>query len=242
VILVDRVAIRAITDPQTLHEVETLQQRVWGMGDREIVPAHQLLAATASGGIVLGAFASSGELIGFCYGFVGLREGRPFLYSHMAGVVEGWRGQEIGFRLKQAQREAALARGLDWMVWTFDPLQSLNAYFNLRKLGALARRYYVHYYGEMPDDLNRGIDSDRLEVDWHLRSPRVAMSLSERQPSREAEREGAELRGAGNEAPLALALAGAHPLPHPVDPVLDLDAAVVRIGIPIDFAASHSRR
>lgn len=215
----DDILIRPISDIETLRAVEGLQQRVWGMDDRNLVPAHQLLASVASGGLVLGAFAAGGELIGFCYGFIGLREGRPLLYSQMAGVVEEWRGQEIGFRLKQAQREGALARGLDWMVWTFDPLQSGNAYFNLHKLGAQARRYFVNYYGEMADALNRGVDSDRLEVDWHLRLPRVVHRM---QP---------------NDAPAALAVAGGHPLPHPAEPMLDLDAVAVRIGIPSDYPA-----
>jgi predicted GNAT superfamily acetyltransferase len=216
---VDDILIRPISDIETLRAVEGLQQRVWGMDDRNVVPTHQLLASVASGGLVLGAFAAGGELIGFCYGFIGLREGRPLLYSQMAGVVEEWRGQEIGFRLKQAQREGALARGLDWMVWTFDPLQSANAHFNLHKLGAQARRYFVNYYGEMADELNSGVDSDRLEVDWHLRLPRVVRRID---PS---------------DAPAALAVAGDHPLPHPAEPMLDLDAVAVRIGIPSDYPA-----
>ncbi len=172
------VIIRPITDVRTLREVENLQQRIWGMTDREVVPTHQLLAIASAGGVMLGAFTPGGELIGFCYGFAGQREGRSLLYSHMAGVVEGYRGQEVGFRLKAAQREAALARGLDWMVWTFDPLQSANASFNLRRLGARAGRYYVNYYGEMADDLNRGVESDRLEVDW-LQEPRLDLDAPE---------------------------------------------------------------
>jgi predicted GNAT superfamily acetyltransferase len=229
---VDDILIRPISDIETLCVVEGLQQRVWGMDDRNLVPAHQLLASVASGGLVLGAFAAGGELIGFCYGFIGLREGRPLLHSQMTGVVAGWRGQEVGFRLKQAQREAALARGLDWMVWTFDPLQSANAYFNLRKLGAQARRYFVNYYGEMTDALNSGVDSDRLEVDWHLRSPHVVRRM-EAEPSSVAESEST----ATADAPAALAVAGGHSLPHPGEPVLDLDTALVRIGIPSDYPA-----
>jgi len=80
----------------------------------------------------------------------------------------------VGFLLKRAQREAAIERGVERMVWTYDPMASLNAYFNLHKLGSVAMRYYVNYYGEMGDELNRGLPSDRLEVDWWLRDPRVA--------------------------------------------------------------------
>lgn len=172
---------------------------------------------------MLGAFDARGRLIGFCYGFVGLREGGPFLYSHMAAVVEAWRGRDVGFRLKQAQREAALARGLDRIVWTFDPLQAGNAAFNLHKLGAVARRYYVDYYGEMTDRLNQGLGSDRLEVDWHL-SP-----LSPPPQPEEASTETAA-------APWGLEPSRLEPLPAPADPVTNLEASAVRLAIPRDIA------
>lgn len=173
----DEVTICPITALPELRRIETLQRDAWGMPDRDVVPSHQLLAATGAGGVVLGAFDPSGDLVGFCYGFIGLRKGRPLFYSHMAAVVEAHRGKGIGFRLKRAQREEAMARGLDWMVWTYDPLQAANARLNMHKLGARASRYYVNYYGEMDDELNRGIPSDRLEVDWWLRDPRVVQLM-----------------------------------------------------------------
>ena len=165
--------IRPVTDVAELRAVEDLQLAVWGMPERDVVPFHHLLAASGAGGSVLGAFTPDGALIGFCYGFAGMRGGRTLFYSHMAAVLAEYRDHDVGFRLKQAQREAALAQGLEWMVWTYDPLQSSNAYFNLHKLGAEARRYHVNYYGAMSDELNRGTESDRLEVDWWLRDRRV---------------------------------------------------------------------
>lgn len=167
------IIIRPVTDVAELRAVEDLQLAVWGMPERDIVPLHHLLAASGAGGRVLGAFLPDGALIGFCYGFAGVRGGRLLFYSHMAGVLAEFRDRDVGFRLKQEQREAALADGLEWMVWTYDPLQSGNAYFNLHKLGAEARRYHENYYGAMRDELNRGTESDRLEVDWWLREPRV---------------------------------------------------------------------
>jgi len=181
--MMDEVTIRAIMALPELRQIERLQRDVWGMPDRDVVPSHQLLAASGAGGVVLGAFDPSGDLIGFCYGFIGLRDGRPLFYSHMAAVVEAHRGKDIGFRLKRAQREEAVARGLDWMVWTYDPLQAANAHLNMHKLGARASRYYVNYYGEMEDELNRGIPSDRLEVDWRLRDPRVAALMRGERPA-----------------------------------------------------------
>ncbi len=169
----DDLNIRSLTTIAELRAVEALQRAIWGMTDRDVVPAHQLLAASASGGIVLGAVEPSGDLVGFCYGFVGQRAGQFLFYSHMAGVIPRARERGVAFRLKRAQRAAALDRGLDHMIWTYDPLQGANAYLNLHKLGARGSRYYVDYYGEMDDELNRGRPSDRLEVDWWLNDPRV---------------------------------------------------------------------
>jgi predicted GNAT superfamily acetyltransferase len=171
--IAETITIHTVTDVAELRAVEDLQMEVWGMPERDVVPLHHLLAASGAGGRVLGAFTPEGKLVGFCYGFAGVRGGRTLFYSHMAGVLPEFRDQEIGFRLKQAQRETALAGGFEWMVWTYDPLQAGNAYFNLHKLGAESRRYTVNYYGEMRDELNRGTDSDRLEVDWWLHDPRV---------------------------------------------------------------------
>lgn len=233
------IEIRLITDLATLRAVEELQLRVWGMPERDVVPAHHLLAAAAAGGVVLGAFIRDEGLVGFCYGFVGLRDGRPLLYSHMAGVVAEQRGGGVGFLLKRAQREAALARGLDRIVWTFDPLVAPNAHFNLRKLGAEARRYYVNYYGEMPDELNAGSESDRLEVDWPLRSARVERAMGADSADAGADRE-ADPRLAGAEAaPLALSASGDPPQPE--EPARLPGAPVVRIAVPHDFLALRRR-
>lgn len=240
------VTVRAITDVRELRAVEDLQREVWGMPDRDVVPYHQLLAATTTGGAVLGAFTSDERLVGFCYGFVGLRAGRLLFYSHMAGVLPDYRNHDVGYTLKRAQRDAALSRGLDEMVWTYDPLMSPNAHFNLHKLGATARRYYVDYYGEMPDALNRGLPSDRLEVDWQLRDPRVvALMAGSGEGMVEASSlppTGAKRHDGGHEPlspeplPAALAAYSRAGAVAPGDPALDLRAVAVRVEIPTGFA------
>lgn len=222
-IAVDDIEIRPISELSGMHAVEALQRTVWGMPERDVVPYHQLLAAVNAGGIVLGAFAAE-RLIGFCYGFVGLRTGRLLFYSHMTGVQEEYRGSEIGFRLKRAQRQVALNRGIDHMVWTFDPLMSVNAYFNMHKLGTVARRYYVNYYGEMPDALNRGIESDRLEVDWWLRGPRIeSLMRGEHRP-----------QVWHDMTPIIVPVPRSGG-PAPGDPVFDLTMPVLRLEIPTTF-------
>ncbi len=214
------VTIRSITDAAGLRAVEEVQHEVWGMPDLEVVPAHQLMAAVGAGGVILGAFDAE-RLVGFCYGFIGLRDGRLLFYSHMAGVRPGHQNRDIGFLLKRAQRQAAMDRGLDHMVWTFDPLQSLNASFNLHKLGATAARYYVDYYGHMPDAINRGLASDRLEVDWWLRDPRVDGATA-------SPRSWPETR-----AVLTGTMRG--DLVVPGRPVLDLGDPVLRLEVPAAF-------
>lgn len=226
------ITIRPITDVAGFRAVVDLQRDVWRGPDLEVVGVHQLRAAVSAGGIVLGAFDARGTLVGFCYGFVGLRDGKVLFYSHMASVHPDYQDRDIGFLLKRAQRQAALDRGLDRMVWTYDPLQSLNASFNLRKLGATAARYFVDYYGEMTDAINRGLPSDRLEVDWGLRAPRVEARLSWT---------AAPAPSAWPDAPAALVGKLRDDTVSPEPPALNLDDPIVRIEIPTAFAQLKAR-
>ncbi len=176
------ISIQPIYDVETLARCEQLQQTIWGMEPLDVVPANQLLVAAKNGGLVLGAFTPDGTLVGFSYGFVGLRRGRPMFWSHMTGVLPGLQHLALGYRLKFEQRRFVVAAGLTLMAWTYEPLESRNAYFNLRKLGARATRYHPDYYGPLTDTLNRGLPSDRLEVQWHLTSPEVNARAGGRPP------------------------------------------------------------
>jgi len=222
----NEVTIRLLVDLSSLEHVEELQRTIWGSPPESIVPSHQLLAVARAGGAVHGAFTPTGVLVGFCYGFVGLRKGGILFYSHMAGVRRESRGGNIGFRLKCAQREFAIAQGIHRIVWTFDPLVGANGYFNLHKLGALARRYAVNYYGTMSDELNRGLESDRLEVDWWLRSPRVEAAIRGDRPVHAWEQAIPVLSASPQRA---------HSLPE--EPRLGREAPILRIEIPLAFAA-----
>jgi predicted GNAT superfamily acetyltransferase len=158
---------------------EELQRTVWQMPDwRDAVPANLMITINKNGGLVLGAFAAEGKLIGLALSFIGAEDhaGQSKLkhHSHMVAVLPEYRAQRVGVRLKFRQREDVLARGIDLMTWTYDPLQSRNANLNLVHLGAIARRYVVNAYGEMSDGLNVGLASDRFEVEWWLNAPHVA--------------------------------------------------------------------
>jgi predicted GNAT superfamily acetyltransferase len=218
------ITVRAMADAEILRRCTELQMRIWGMGRAEVVPDHQLIAAVSAGGAVLGAFAPDGALVGFSYAFPGWRRGRPLWYSHMTGVLREYRDAGIGLSLKRTQRECALAAGIDHIVWTFDPLQAGNARFNLGRLGAVAFRYYVDYYGPMTDAINQGLPSDRLEVDWYLRSGRVAARL-EAAPRRPIDEDAAWAVAAGD--------AGTSAFPGP--PHLDLGQSRILVEIPPDL-------
>jgi predicted GNAT superfamily acetyltransferase len=146
-----------------------VERDVWKSADIDVVPIPLFVIASHTGGQVLGAFAGS-ELVGFVMAIAGWRDGRPFLHSHMAAVADGYRNQGIGRRLKWAQREDALARGIQLIEWTFDPLVAKNAYFNFRKLGVMARRYLPNAYGITTSPLHGSLPTDRLVAEWHLDS------------------------------------------------------------------------
>lgn len=179
--------IETLTTIEQFHECETLQGRVWGLTDTDVVPLHLLITIQQNGGLLLGAFDGQGRMIGFLLGFLGARGGdvtRPKHCSHMMGVLDEWRGRGVGYRLKLAQREHALSQGLDLVTWTYDPLESLNAALNIGKLGAVCDTYVRDLYGPMTDELNAGLATDRFQVDWWIRSERVAGRVEGGRPRR----------------------------------------------------------
>lgn len=156
--------IRSITE---MRAVEELQREVWGVPDLDIVPVGQLIAAVTAGGILLGAF--DGEtLVGFVYGFVGYEYEQISHHSHMLAIKSGYRNYDLGRRLKFVQRERVLEQGIKLMTWTFDPLQSLNAYFNFNKLGGCSDRYFINFYGEEAASFLHQTGTDRFLVKWDL--------------------------------------------------------------------------
>ncbi|WP_435006753.1 hypothetical protein P12x_004244 [Tundrisphaera lichenicola] len=153
-----------IADYQACQEA---QRKAWGITDDSyVVPLATLVGANMHGGLVLGAFTDRGDAVGLSFAFLGKVEGRPCLYSQLTGVVPGQQGHGLGGRLKQYQREFARSEGIPSLAWSFDPLQSGNARFNLGRLGAKSSRYIEDMYGRRTDALNAGATTDRLIVEW----------------------------------------------------------------------------
>jgi predicted GNAT superfamily acetyltransferase len=180
------IVIRDINGGAEMRAVEELQKEVWGLPDLDVVPLSHLVAAKAAGGILLGAFDRN-VLIGFVYGFVSYEQGRIAHHSHMLAVKPAFRNFDLGQKLKLAQRERALTQGIDVMTWTFDPLQSLNAYFNLNKLGGVSDRYFIDFYGADAASFLHRNGTDRLWVTWLLSSSRVSGRLAGTAPSLQIE-------------------------------------------------------
>jgi predicted GNAT superfamily acetyltransferase len=179
--VMDDISIRALKDTAEFLWCEELQRQVWGMEDLSVVPLHLLLTAQKNGGLVLGAFDEQETMVGFVFGFLGMTDqGRVKHCSHMAGVLPGYQGQQIGYRLKLAQREHVLAQGLDLATWTYDPLEGTNASLNIGKLGVICRTYLPDVYGETGIQLHLGLPTDRFEVEWWVRSRRVEERLESR--------------------------------------------------------------
>jgi len=153
-----------------------LQKEVWNFTDAELVPLRMFVVADKVGGQVMGAFEGA-TLVGFALSIPGTRSGHIYLHSHMLAVRKDHRNSGLGRRLKLMQREDALARGIELIEWTFDPLEIKNAYLNIEKLGAIVRRYNINQYGITSSPLQGGLPSDRLIGEWWLKSKRVETLL-----------------------------------------------------------------
>lgn len=159
-------------------DVLRLQQVIWGFDDIELLPVRFLVVVIKVGGHVFGAYDGK-EMVGFCFAIPGVKAGgRPYLHSHMLGVLPAYHNLGIGRRLKLRQREEALGRGIQLIEWTFDPMELKNAFFNIERLGAIVRRYSENQYGVTASPLHGGLPTDRCIAEWWLDSPHVKSVLA----------------------------------------------------------------
>jgi predicted GNAT superfamily acetyltransferase len=176
-VTVETLALRNCTALEEFRACVALQQEVWGFSDSELVPLRIFSLAPKIGGQVVGAW--DGDcLVGFAMAIPGSRNGHPYLHSHMVAVKESYRNAGLGRKIKLFQREDAIAQGYELMEWTFDPLEIKNAYFNIERLGAIARRYNVNQYGITNSPLQGFLPTDRLVAEWWMTSRRVQTLLS----------------------------------------------------------------
>jgi predicted GNAT superfamily acetyltransferase len=177
------VSIRPALTIEDCRVIERLQAEIWGFKELQIVPDHLLLTLAKEGNVVLLAEDESRRPVGFAFGFLSYAENRRLkLASHQVGVLPAYQNQGIGYALKLAQRQAVLALGLDLITWTFDPLQVRNAYLNLNKLGVVCSTYLPDLYGNMADQLNQGLPTDRFRADWWVATGHVGQRLAGKAP------------------------------------------------------------
>ncbi|GAK01184.1 LOW QUALITY PROTEIN: hypothetical protein JCM19055_4334 [Geomicrobium sp. JCM 19055] len=158
------ITIRELTTMEELEEMMDVEEAVWQM---EPLQVHQTFTVLKNGGIILGAYDDE-KMIGFLYSFPGFVEGDVYLCSHMLGFLPDYRKRGIGVLMKQRQAELAKDRGYQKLRGTFDPLETPNAYLNIQKLRAIGAYYKVNHYGEMADEFNTGLPTDRMIIEWDL--------------------------------------------------------------------------
>lgn len=209
------VTLRSFASAADFEACVELQKVIWGRDFSDVVPLSILKINQKVGGVSAGAFTPDGRILGFVWGMTGVRDGKPFHWSHMLGVAPEARDLKLGERLKWFQRELLLPLGVEDVEWTYDPLEARNAHLNLNKLGAEVKEYVEDMYaGEMGSDLARGIGTDRFIVRWRIAGPR-----SEKEPA-----------AAFAAAPILSVQAGDEAFPLPLN-------QHVRVEIPTDIQA-----
>lgn len=176
--------IELVSAADEMSEVIDVFGEVWGTTN-PVVTVELLVAVAHAGGYVSIArdgspagldVAGSGRAVGASFGFLARHDAgdgrmRPALHSHVTGVVPAVRGTGLGRAMKLHQRQWAAGNGIEWIVWTFDPLVRRNAWFNVAVLGVDICEYLPSFYGAMSDAINSGDDSDRLVVAWEVGRP-----------------------------------------------------------------------
>ena len=162
------VAIVDLTTEEQFREAVRLQRTIWGFSDIDLLPVRFFVVASKIGGQVFGAYDHA-RMVAYCLAIPGLKpDGSAYLHSHMLGVLPEYQNSGLGRRLKEHQRENALARGIRLIEWTFDPLEVKNAYFNIARLGAIVRRYTRNQYGITSSPLAHGLPTDRCVAEWWI--------------------------------------------------------------------------
>ena len=160
----ESIHIRPLRSNEDCQRAAEFQREIWGKDYEDIVPGTLLHIVDYVGGLAAGAFDESGDLVGFVFGMNGIRDGELVHWSHMLGVRESARNSGLGRMLKEYQRTTLANIGVRRIFWSFDPLMSKNAYFNLNRLGAEVVEYVPDMYGKTGSPLHFGLATDRLIV------------------------------------------------------------------------------
>jgi len=222
-----RIEIRPFESIDEFQQCVEFQAHTWGGHFTERVPIAILKVSQRLGGISSGAYDTKGQLVGFIFGMTGVQNGEVVHWSDMLAVKPDLRNSGLGVRLKDYQRKALLTKGIRKMHWTFDPLESKNAYLNLNKLGATSKEYIRDIYGQTDSPLHSGIGTDRLVTTWILDSPRTIERIQGEGHNSEAAQKVRHLS--------VFEVEKKHGLIRPMQPNLNLAVPAVSIPIPLSI-------
>jgi predicted GNAT superfamily acetyltransferase len=169
---------------------EDLRSEIWDFPEDRLSGTRNMMCENVfheGGSLFIGAFveapgggfvADGRNLVGFCYGFVGVRDkdvgfrdrANLRFYSQYAAVRPAFQSYGLGILLKEFQREAVLGiLGVSTVICTYDPLTGVNAYRNVHHFGMDVLEYRVATYGEYGGLLNRlDVPTDRFLMSWDL--------------------------------------------------------------------------
>lgn len=218
-------SIRPLSGYSEYHACLALQRLAWGDDFTDGVAPGLLWVVQRLGGVASGAFSEAGELLGFVFGITGVRDGGLVHWSDLLAVRPELHGRGIGRALKLHQREYLLARGVSLVQWTFEPLESRNAWLNFR-LGIIVQEYIRDAYGEGASQLHRGLGTDRFVAEWRLASERVCARLAGTAPEPDV-----QAAASVND------VVPHHGWPRSAEPRLGLEHARLRVRIPAAIQA-----
>ena len=151
-------------DRDQFNEARAIFDIVWELDSGSEITSNLLQAMVHSGSYLSGAFIDN-KIVGAAFAFPATNDGLH-LHSHMTAVLPEFRDKGVGYALKIDQWNWAKKKNYPHLSWTFDPLVRRNAKLNITKLGVDISAYFPNFYGDMPDALNAGDESDRLMVSW----------------------------------------------------------------------------
>ena len=159
-----RFEIFEINDLRNSEAARKIFDITWSMDAGTEITPNLLQAMIHSGSYLSGAFINN-KIVGAAFAFPATNNGLH-LHSHMTAVLPEFRDKGVGYALKIDQWNCAKKKNYSHLSWTFDPLVRRNAKLNIAKLGVDISAYHPNFYGDMPDALNAGDESDRLMVCW----------------------------------------------------------------------------
>ena len=171
--MVGDIQVKELFDLKSQDSARKIFDITWSMDAGSEITPNLLQAMVHNGSYLSGAFIDN-KIVGATFAFPATNDSLH-LHSHMTAVLPEFRDKGVGYALKIDQWSWAKKKKYSYLSWTFDPLVRRNAKLNIAKLGVDISAYYPNFYGDMPDALNAGDESDRLMVSWRtdLDAPKV---------------------------------------------------------------------